>query len=819
MKNFTFKMLMRSIRTSIGRYFAILAIIALGVGFFAGLKNARPAMEKTAENYLGGHNLYDFELISTLGFTDDDVEAFSSLDGILAAEGGSSTDVLAYIGDTDEQVYKVYALPTKINTVEFMSGRLPQSESECAVDADMFTEEDIGRTITFESESEDGEYVLDRTEFTITGLVQSPLYISNERGTSALGDGTARGFIYVSPEVFTADVYTELWLDADIEYSLLSDGYTDAVNELEGSVASLLEERASARRDDLVEEMESQYGAQAAFMTESIPQPETYVLTLEESEQIIFFKNDTSIVDSVANVFPLFFLLIAALVCMNSMTRMVNEDRTQIGTLKAMGYRASVICLKYVAYSGSAAIIGALAGFFLGTWGLPEIIWMVYGILYHFAPLEFEFVPAMLIGCLAVAIACTVGVTLFSCIRELMEKPAELIRPKAPKSGKRILLERAKPLWNKLSFLGKVTIRNAFRYKKRMFMMLLGIGGCTALLVAGFGLRDSISHVLDDQYENILHYDLSVSVSDGSDETKQQLEGIWGDYTDDSCFLYQTTADVANGDESQNVTVVAAQPGTLDGFVTLKNDDEEIRSPGSGEIVLSSKLADNLNAEVGDVISLTDSGDNIISLTLIGICDNYVGHFAYISEESLSSTPEDNTAYLILGDGQDEGELSARLRQDESVVSVTSSASQRETVQSSMSSMNYIVLVIIICAGALAFIVLFNLTNINLIERTREVATVKVLGFHKKEQAAYILRENLFLSGIGGVIGLALGKLLHWYVMTQIKVDMVSFDIRITVFSYIFAFILTMVFAFIVNFLMRFKLDRVDMAESLKSVE
>ena len=416
MKNFTFKMLMRSIRTSIGRYFAILAIIALGVGFFAGLKNARPAMEKTAENYLGGHNLYDFELISTLGFTDDDVEAFSSLDGILAAEGGSSTDVLAYIGDTDEQVYKVYALPTKINTVEFMSGRLPQSESECAVDADMFTEEDIGRTITFESESEDGEYVLDRTEFTITGLVQSPLYISNERGTSALGDGTARGFIYVSPEVFTADVYTELWLDADIEYSLLSDGYTDAVNELEGSVASLLEERASARRDDLVEEMESQYGAQAAFMTESIPQPETYVLTLEESEQIIFFKNDTSIVDSVANVFPLFFLLIAALVCMNSMTRMVNEDRTQIGTLKAMGYRASVICLKYVAYSGSAAIIGALAGFFLGTWGLPEIIWMVYGILYHFAPLEFEFVPAMLIGCLAVAIVCTVGVTLFSCI-------------------------------------------------------------------------------------------------------------------------------------------------------------------------------------------------------------------------------------------------------------------------------------------------------------------------------------------------------------------------------------------------------------------
>lgn len=819
MKNFTFKMLMRSIRTSAGRYLAILAIIALGVGFFSGLKNARPAMEKTAEKYLSEHNLYDFELISTLGFTDSDVEAFASLDGILSAEGGHSTDVLAYMENSDEQSYKVYGLPEKINIVELKSGRMPQSESECVVDADVFSEEDIGKTIIFDESEKNSDYNLIRTEFTIAGLVQSPLYISNDRGTSALGDGTTDGFIYVMPEVFTSEVYTELWLDSDIEYSYLSNDYADAVNAAEGSVVALLEELAENRYNDMIKDIETAYGAQAAAMTDMVPTPETYVLTQEENEGIAFYKNDTSIVDSVANVFPVFFLLIAALVCMTSMTRMVNEDRTQIGTLKAMGYRASTICMKYIAYSGSATIIGTLIGFFLGTWGLPKIIWMAYGILYHFAPLEFEFLPSMLIGCLAVSLACTVGVTLFSCIRELMEKPAQLIRPKAPKSGKRILLERIKPLWNRISFLGKVTIRNAFRYKKRMFMMLLGIGGCTALLVAGFGLRDSISHVLDDQYEKILHYDLSVTISDSTDDAKQRLEDIWKDYADASCFLYQTTADISKADKTESVTVVSANEGTLDGFVTLKSGDNEISSPKEGEIVLSSKLAGNLNAEVGDAISVTDADKNTINLTLIGICDNYVGHYAYVSNESWSSTPADNTAYLVLKSTADEDDLSVKLRQDEAVASVTSSASQRDKVQSSMSSMNYIVLVIIICAGALAFIVLFNLTNINLIERTREVATVKVLGFHKKEQAAYILRENLFLSGIGGAIGLAFGKLLHWYVMSQINVDMVSFGMRITVLSYILAFVLTILFAFIVNFFMRFKLDSIDMAESLKSVE
>ena len=281
-------MLMRSIRTSAGRYFAILAIIALGVGFFSGLKNARPAMEKTAEKYLSEHNLYDFELISTLGFTDSDVEAFASLDGILSAEGGHSTDVLAYMENSDEQSYKVYGLPEKINTVELKSGRMPQSESECVVDADLFSEEDIGKTIIFDKSEENSDYNLIRTEFTIAGLVQSPLYISNDRGTSALGDGTTDGFIYVMPEVFTSEVYTELWLDSDIEYSYLSNDYADAVNAAEGSVVALLEELAENRYNDMIKDIETAYGAQAAAMTDMVPTPETYVLTQEENEGIAF---------------------------------------------------------------------------------------------------------------------------------------------------------------------------------------------------------------------------------------------------------------------------------------------------------------------------------------------------------------------------------------------------------------------------------------------------------------------------------------------------------------------------------------------------
>ena len=545
---------------------------------------------------------------------------------------------------------------------------------------------------------------------------------------------------------------------------------------------------------------------------------EVYTLDRSANAGYATFKNDTGIVDAIANAFPVFFALIAALVCVTTMTRMVNEERTLIGTMKAMGYARGAIMSKYLVYAGSSALVGCVAGFFLGTTVIPRVIWVAYSIMYTYDSLSYYFSPVMYALCLAVAVPGALLVTWLACRKELAGRPAELIRPKAPGKGKRILLEYITPLWRRMSFLSKVTVRNAFRYKQRVAMMLLGIGGCTALMVAGFGINDSVADISRHQYEEIALYDMNVTLDTEDFASDDRAALYWRDETERYAMTWQEAVTASAPAGSKSTRIVAARGEDLEGVIVFRDENGPLAYPGPGEAMITGKIADRLSLSPGDRMTLElDSGERI-ETTVSGVCKNFLGHYIYVCPETVGS-PRNNTALLCVGEDTDPAALAARLRDEKGVSYVSESARERETMEQSMASLDLIVVMLIVCSGVLAFITLYNLTNINIMERTREIATVKVLGFYPSETASYILRENLMLSFLGAALGMGLGKLLHRFVMELVDVEYLTCDIRILPASYLWSFAITLVFAALTNLVLRSKLERVDMAESLKSVE
>ena len=556
----------------------------------------------------------------------------------------------------------------------------------------------------------------------------------------------------------------------------------------------------------------------AEIEVEKIEHPSSYLLGRDTNTGYVSFRSDSDIVEGVAKVLPLFFFFVAAFVCITTMTRMIDEHRTQIGTLKALGYSDGRIAWKYISYSGSAALIGCVAGFLLGIWLFPVVIWKGYSLLYNFAPIEYLFDWKMALWSLGASLLCSVGTTWLTCRAELRRMPAMLMRPRAPKAGKRILLERVPIVWNRFSFLYKVSIRNIMRYKKRLFMMVLGIGGCTALIATGFGIRDSISNVADDQFRDIMHYDIAVSFSVPMSEQRQT--SFAADFADAECiFLATGASDVRTKDAVCTVNTVATDDPRITDAVTLRYDGETVPYPADG-VVIDEALAEALGLTVGDELPVAVSDAQTVGVRIVGLFENHVYHYAFMSEKTcreIFGEAEYNSAY-VLTDG-DAYALGADMAKNASVASVNVTQAMRSQVNNMMKSLDYIVVVVILSACALAFIVLYNLSNISITERVREIATVKVLGFYPRETQSYVFREILMLTGMGALLGLPFGKLLHAYVMQQISVEMVSFEVRIAALSYGLSFVITIVLALLVNLLLMRKLDRIDMADSLKSVE
>ena len=822
----------RSVKTFFGRYMALLLIVAISVGFFAGLKITTDSMLNTGEIYLDGKNFYDYRLFSTLGFTADDVKAFASLDGIERAEGAKSTDVLVdYAGN--KKAFTLLSVTEKVNLPSLIAGRMPAEKNECLADSKYYNEEDIGTTVHLSAEN--GESVksqIDGTEFVIVGLAESPLYLGIDRGTTDIGNGSVFSFFYLPEQAFLTEAYTEidLILTGSASLQLYSEEYDRLIREHKSAVTAQCKELADKRYRSMIEEsgvtdktavmlgydsatslLEEQYG---------LSSPETYILTRNENAGYVSFENDTAIVGGVANIFPVFFILIALLVCITTMTRMVDEERTQIGVLKAMGFSNGKIMTKYLLYAGSATVIGWAIGFFVCTWGLPQIFWFAYSVLYDFAAMPYLFSPSLAIITLAVSLAAILGATFLSCRKELISVPAKLIRPKATKNGKRIFLERITPLWKRLPFLSKIIFRNMLRYKRRLFMMLVGISCCAGLVVTAFGVHDSMIHIGTLQFEEIQKYDMEISFKNGTEDTvKEELNRI--DEITEYLTVSSTRVDLHGESTMNSVTLLSfAEAERTSDFWTFAKDGADLAMPRKGEALINTKIADKLNLSVGDTLEIQSSDMQICSAKVSGIYDNYIYNYVVIHPETYTDAFgewEANTALLSLtGDSE---ALAERLTEIDEISSVSRLSATKETVDSALSCLNYIIWLVVGFSGALAFIVIFNLTNINIAERSREIATVQVLGFYPKETNSYVLRENLILSVLASILGLPLGTLFHRIVMSMIQIDSFAFHVHVTATSYVLSLICTVFFAMIVNLFMRKQIDKIKMAESLKAVE
>lgn len=845
MKSAMKKTSLREIRHSLGRYLAIFSIVALGVIMFAGLKVCREDMVATADKYFSDTALYDFRALSTLGFDIDDVEALTQADGVKHAQGGINQAVLQTLEDGRECVSATYSLLDNINIPELVEGRFPENDRECIVDSKYYGSGYIGKEfIISDSNTDDVKDAFKYSSYKIVGRVQSPLYLNFERGTASVGNGSVSSFAYFLRGAYTAEYDNEVYIKMDSDAVIYSDEYDSYIDShtdvLKASVQAIADKRydrlyseAAGKIDDAKEELEAESAeaqaeiADAQSKLDELKKPTVYLLDRNTNAGYASFDNDSNIVNQVAAVFPIFFFAVAALVCMTTMTRMVEDERTQIGVLKALGYSEGAVMAKYLFYSGSAAVGGSVFGYVAGNLLFPKVIWMGYGMLYDFAELTYVWDIRIGIISIAAAVLCSMGATYFSCAAQFHSSPAMLIRPKAPKSGKRILLERAGFIWKRLSFLKKVSIRNVFRYKKRFIMMIMGIGGCSALVVTALGLKDSFSDIVSAQYREISVYDMTLTLGEAADETeRQKLGGEFEEYFDSYAFLNSSTMDIVSGSNKKSSNIII--PENEEDFKKQYNflsykSGEALTYPAEGEAILTRRLAKILGVKKGDTLTITDDDFNTMTVTVAAVCKNYVFNYVFIAKETYLSAfghePEYRTIYASLRNGRDAHQTVADLLSTDDVSSAGVNADTESRFNNMISSINYVVLLVIVLAAALAFVVLYNLTNINITERIREIATIKVLGFYSWETASYVFRENFILTGIGALLGLGLGKLLHMFIMECINVEAVYFESRVTLTSYILSVVLTFVFAIAVNLLMYFKLNKINMAESLKSVE
>lgn len=525
--------------------------------------------------------------------------------------------------------------------------------------------------------------------------------------------------------------------------------------------------------------------------------------------------------DGIAKVFPVFFFLVAALVCMTTMTRMVDEQRNEMGTLKALGYSKLQIASKYIIYALIASILGSILGCSLGMYLFPTVIFNAWNTLYNIDQIKFLFQPGLILLASGSVTGITLLATLYSIYSELIEMPSQLMRPKAAKAGKKILLERISFIWKRLSFLQKVTARNIFRYKKRFFMTIIGIAGCSALLVAGFGINDSISDIVNQQYNVIYHYDATVSAKT-SEITSQikSLKGVKDVYEEDHLAV---TTKIENKDISTTVHIISNDKKFKD-FCTLFNGNKEFDLDDSS-VLISQKMATKLNKKAGDTIKIKDANNKVIKAKIKGVFTNYVGHHIYASEslyKSWNTSAKTTHIYLIKSKKTTkkfERNLGNKIMNIDSVQSVTFYSSLQKNFKDMIKSISYIVVVLVISAACLAFVVLYNLSNVNISERKREIATIKVLGFTRKEIDAYINRETILLTILGSLIGLGIGIGLHHLIMNLAEMDDIMFGRTINSISYVISFVMTIGFNAIINLCMHKKLNNIQMVESLKAVE
>ena len=902
MRKAVFKDFIRNIKGSLGRFFAIMAIVAIGVAFFAGVTASSGDMKHSSDSYYDEYNMNDIRILSSIGFTSQDIEAVSKVYGVKAVYKTNTHDVLVDY-DGRENVAHISGVPvgkasdddSYINQLRIKEGLLPQNDKECVVKyEDTRKSMQVGDVISFKSGTEDDiNDTFKDTEYTVVGIVYTPCYVSYDLGSSGIGNGHINYCIYVGDDEFKNNYYTECYavIDGAKDMDTYSDEYKKLIDKYADDIKAISKERLDIRKqtvideytkakadkkeelletikknvvDSITEQYQAYYpGMDVSSMIEPYVMPayekavaqfdfdavnaeydkkmnetlagsdswEWYVLTRESSYSFRDYESSANRMKAIATVFPLFFIIVAGLVCLTTMTRMVEEERGLIGTYKALGYGKATIALKYVIYAFLASLTGAVIGCAAGLRLFPYIIYESWNIIYQMPAIKYA--SHMILSVVAVAslILVTLIATLYSCYNELSEVPSALMRPKAPKNGKKILLEHTF-IWKHLSFTKKVTMRNIFLYKKRFFMTVIGIAGCGALITAGFGIKDSVQSIIDNQYGQIIHYDniLVFNKNADSDARNNLSDKISSDeYYKSSLMDYAYTAEVkipgSADDYSTEITVVNDTSAYMD-YVTFRTrrSKKTIELDDSG-VIISEKLAKDLNVKAGDNVLIHDEDNKQATVKVSGIMEMYINNYIFMTSEYYSQvfgyTPDNNRILGILtSDGDDiQSVIGDRYLTDNNVKSLTFVKANITRFENMIQSLDLVTWVLIISAGMLAFVVLYNLTNVNISERIREIATIKVLGFYDREVGEYVYRENIILTLIGGVFGLLLGMALHAYIMTTIELDGVMFGTKINISSFLISYGITILFSLLINIFMYPSLKKIPMVESLKSVE
>ena len=690
-------------------------------------------------------------------------------------------------------VVKIYSIPENINKVDLVEGRMPINSSECIIDSFIANSNDfvLGSYIDIVDDTS----ILKNKKLKIVGIVNSPVYLSRQRGSTNLASGSIDYFMYVPLDNFNnSGIYSSLYITVNNDFEVYSDLHEENIISIVDDIKSI--------------------------------DSSLYITTLFDNISYSNYIQDTDRIDNLAKVFPIIFFVVATLISLTSMTRMVEEQRIEIGTLKSLGYTKIQISVKYILYASVATIVGGIIGIFIGVNLIPRIIYMLYSMMYTCKDLIIDYnIKFSFLG-LAVAYICIIGATLFAILKELKSTPSVLMRPKAPKNGKRVFLEKIPFIWKKLSFTNKVTIRNMFRYKKRFLMTIIGIAGCTSLIFSGFGLKDSVTKLLPSQYENIFLYDIQVVSSNTLTLEDIDFVSKNNNITNYQKSRVEVSSVRKNEVEYENIqTITVNDYSNLDEFIKIVDYKTGEKINLMDGVVITLKLANLLGVNVSDSIEIITSNNEVASVKVSGIAENYLGHYIYLSSDYYSKIFGkeyfDNSLLLTTSVDNQASQLKVaeELFKNNNFAKVIVTKSVANMMNDTMEQMNYVVWILIVAAGILAFCVLYNLANVNISERIRELATIKVLGFYHKEVHNYVEKEMTFLTAIGILLGLVMGYFLSMMIIKTCELDTMMFSVNYSIDCYIYSILITILFTLIVSITTYFNLRKINMIESLKSVE
>ncbi|MCY7191165.1 FtsX-like permease family protein [Streptococcus gallolyticus] len=869
----------KSFGSSKGRFLSIMLLMMLGAFAFVGLKVTGPDMQATASQYLKKHNTMDLSVIASYGFSDDDKEELDSIKNA-DVEYGYLTDVT--VKNTDDAI-RVFSKSTSISTYELVSGRLPKSSDEIALASTMKDDYKVGDTISFTQSDEDG--ILKNTTYKVVGFVNSSEILSTTSlGSSTAGDGSLSNYAVVTESAFDTDTYTIARIRYDDLKTLnpFSESYKQKVADRQDELDDLLSDNAEQRLASLKSDAQAEVDAnqekvdsakaqlaaqesalaslsaeQQAAAQSSIDQAQAEITeseseiqeaqakidamteptytsytrsTLPGGEGYQTYESSTSSISSIGNIFPVVLYVVAALVTFTTMTRFVDEERTNSGILKALGYSNSDVIKKFVIYGFVASMIGTVLGIVAGHYLLSRIIAQIVTSDTTLGETHLYFYWNYTAIALILALISAVLPAFLIAKNELSEKPAQLLLPKPPVKGSKIFLERIGVIWRRLSFTHKVTARNIFRYKQRMLMTIFGVAGSVALLFAGLGIRSSLGNIIENQFTNLMPYDMIVVKNDDNSSSENQEVKDFMDSNKVSQYqsIYFTTLSetISGLTDKQTVSIMVSSGDDFGDFIHLKDasSGDSLTLSDDG-IIISEKLASLYHVEAGDSFTLKDSDGKKHTVKVAAVAEMNVGHYLFMSQKVyqkiFGETPNDN-AYLVTltNDSSSNIEkLSTKLLAMSGVSAVSQNSSLVKTVKSVVASLNGAMTILIVVSILLAVVILYNLTNINVAERIRELSTIKVLGFYDKEVTMYIYRETISLSLIGIIVGLIGGKYLHQVIMGMIGSDSIMFGTTVGWDIYAIPIAVIVIILLALGWLVNHILKTVDMLEALKSVD